>query len=273
MTWTECKIPKKIDLTGLYSALERKFIKSYSFSGESHDFYEIIFMTEGSALITAGSRLFKLYAGECFVHLPNEFHKVSSNNEPFSFLVLSFGARAFPDFSDRSFLISAYQIQELQKIVRDIGRTFRMDRHLVLSDNGVAFASQILLSRIELLLYQIFSNDTVTKCTIEESAKSKNYTLISEYLSENICRNIGIEEISRHCSMSTSSVFKTFKHFSGLSPLQYHTMLRIDKAKKLLLSGKNVCTVAEELGFNSASHFSVYFKKNTGLSPLDYKRK
>ena len=59
-----------------------------------------------------------------------------------------------------------------------------------------------------------------------------------------------------------------FKKQTGLSPLQYYLLLKIEKSKELLLSSqKNQKEIAFELGFESDYYFNRLFKQKTGLSP------
>ncbi len=66
---------------------------------------------------------------------------------------------------------------------------------------------------------------------------------------------------------------KLFVRAFGVSPHEYITRLRIEKAKQLLLCGKNVSETAQLCGFASLYYFSGAFKKATGCSPSDFARR
>ena len=53
--------------------------------------------------------------------------------------------------------------------------------------------------------------------------------------------------------------------------MQYFADLRIEEAKNLLQNGMGVNEAADALGFSSASYFSRWFKKETGIAPVQYK--
>lgn len=74
---------------------------------------------------------------------------------------------------------------------------------------------------------------------------------------------------------SISEVYfrKLFVQTFGVSPHQYVTRLRIDKAKQLLLCGKNASETAQLCGFASLYYFSSAFKKSTGYSPSGFVRR
>ena len=64
-----------------------------------------------------------------------------------------------------------------------------------------------------------------------------------------------------------------FAQETGLTFTQYLTALRIGKAKELLeTTEKRSSQIALEVGYNDAHYFSYLFKKNTGLTPSEYRR-
>jgi AraC family transcriptional activator of pobA len=63
-----------------------------------------------------------------------------------------------------------------------------------------------------------------------------------------------------------------FKEKSGRSPLRYVMELRLERAKKLLLSGMRVSKTADECGFYSEAQFSRIFRRETGLSPREFRK-
>jgi AraC-like DNA-binding protein len=79
---------------------------------------------------------------------------------------------------------------------------------------------------------------------------------------------ISLGKLSRQCALSPSRLSELFRESLGLSPMQYHNQLRIDKARQLLRhSDMNVTQIAEYLGFSSVHYFSRFFKTHTGLAP------
>ena len=54
---------------------------TYSFPGESHDFWEFLCVDKGEVEITADNRAYTLKKGEIIFHKPNEFHTVRANGK------------------------------------------------------------------------------------------------------------------------------------------------------------------------------------------------
>ena len=60
---------------------------------------------------------------------------------------------------------------------------------------------------------------------------------------------------------------------TGRTPHQYLTQCRIENAKKLLWNTEiDIIEIAERCGFSSQQHFNKVFKKETGTTPLVYRR-
>ena len=68
---------------------------------------------------------------------------------------------------------------------------------------------------------------------------------------------------------------RCFKEEFGISPIVYATNLRMEQAKKLLTLSMEygIVEIAERCGFHDSFYFSKCFKKHTGLSPLEYRKK
>ena len=64
-----------------------------------------------------------------------------------------------------------------------------------------------------------------------------------------------------------------FYEYVGTSPINYLMETRLAASKELLLSSsRSIAEVASSTGFSSQSYFSQIFRKNTGMSPLQYRK-
>ena len=84
---------KEISLRCFYSLFERRYDSDYAFSGESHDFWEMVYVCDGAVCVSADDRIFHLKKGQVIFHKPMEFHKFYiENGEPATLLICSFCA-------------------------------------------------------------------------------------------------------------------------------------------------------------------------------------
>jgi len=79
--------------------------------------------------------------------------------------------------------------------------------------------------------------------------------------------------LARAAYVSPSYLFRVFRKMMGVSPMHYRNLVRVDKAKLLLLErALTVEDVASRVGFEDVKYFARVFKKETGTSPSEFRR-
>ena len=82
-----------------------------------------------------------------------------------------------------------------------------------------------------------------------------------------------VEQLAHEAALSRSVFFDRFRKAVGVSPMEYLLSWRMALAKKLLRQGDGgVKDVAEQVGYGSASSFSVAFTRFVGMPPAHYGR-
>jgi len=84
--------------------------------------------------------------------------------------------------------------------------------------------------------------------------------------------HLKVEDVAKHFYIQPRYLLKIFKEGLGMSVSDYLFETRMQKAKELLSSGRNLrlTNVAEMVGYGDPAHFSKSFKRHTGLSPSEY---
>ncbi|MFT3935315.1 MAG: AraC family transcriptional regulator [Chitinophagaceae bacterium] len=93
------------------------------------------------------------------------------------------------------------------------------------------------------------------------------------FIDANLCNEIMLKDMAADACLSAFHFIRLFKKCYGRTPHQYLMDARIEKAKELLLAGNNIMQTCYSLGFASTTSFSGLFKKNTGISPSQYRLK
>lgn len=98
--------------------------------------------------------------------------------------------------------------------------------------------------------------------------------LARDYLTQHYARNFDLDEVASHSCMSKYHFCRIFSAVFGESPYQYISRMRIDHAKRLLItSSLNINDICEAVGYTSIGSFSLLFRKKTGMSPTQYRSK
>lgn len=99
------------------------------------------------------------------------------------------------------------------------------------------------------------------------------FLLVKEYLDDHFTENITLDLLSKESKMNKYYLVHSFtKHF-GCSPISYLNEKRIEESKNLLeTTNHSIASIASMIGFSSQSYFSQSFKKNTFMTPNEYRR-
>ena len=114
---------------------------------------------------------------------------------------------------------------------------------------------------------------------IKEGKQTKHETISDieravHYFNENYSKPITIEQYAQEHLMSVNWFIHSFKEVMHVPPMQYIVSLRIAAAKGYLeSSNKNITEISNIVGYENALYFSRLFKKYTGMTPSEYKKK
>ena len=92
-------------------------------------------------------------------------------------------------------------------------------------------------------------------------------------MTEHVAEEFNLDRLAAQAGLSKFYFNRLFKSAIGVSPSHYHINLRMDEAKRLLReTKKSVMEVALDVGYANPSHFAQLFRRETGLSPSDYRQ-
>lgn len=95
-----------------------------------------------------------------------------------------------------------------------------------------------------------------------------------EYIEQNVSNKVSIDALAEKASTSRRNFVRRFKKATSNSPLEYMQRVKVEYAKKQLESSTlNVSEVMYSVGYSDDKAFRNLFKKLTGLSPIDYRKK
>lgn len=95
-----------------------------------------------------------------------------------------------------------------------------------------------------------------------------------QLISQKFRERITVDEIAREVFVSPGYLCRLFRRELNCTMVDFLNRLRVEEAKRLLVDPKNsISKVALSVGFDDASYFSKVFRKYTGLTPKEYKKK
>jgi AraC-like DNA-binding protein len=97
---------------------------------------------------------------------------------------------------------------------------------------------------------------------------------VLQYLEVFYMNAVSVESVLEFCPMSRSHFHAVFKRTTGRTLVAYLTELRLKKAEEQLRNSETpIAEIAERTGFKTSSYFGLLFRRSTGLSPGDYRRR
>ena len=107
----------------------------------------------------------------------------------------------------------------------------------------------------------------------ETQGEERPIMAITRYLQEHLSEDISLSVLAEEFHLSAQYISQLFKSEIGVNFLAYLTNIRMERAKKLLLStALSIGEISEQLGFGDYRVFTKVFKKSEGVTPSQYRR-
>ncbi len=276
-------LKKVLSVSKIVSVHYFEYTKDYLYIGESHNFWELVYVDKGSVDIQRENQWFSLKQGQVVFHQPEEYHNLRSNGvDAPNLVVIAFqcNASAMSFFEKKQFHLSDYEKQLLAKVVSEAKEAFssplndptlkKLERK-----NTVLFGSeQMISSYLEQFLISIIRNMgsiSLNTTTLHRKTEDGMVNDVLEFLQDNLHEKLVFQQVLDHIGVSASGLKSTFKRKMGTGVMNYFTGMKIEAAKKLIREGNlNITQISGILGFDSIHLFSRRFRQLTGMSPTEY---
>lgn len=106
-----------------------------------------------------------------------------------------------------------------------------------------------------------------------EKQEERTITGLTRYLQEHLSEDVSLTLLAEEFHLNPQYISQLFKNEIGVNFLAYLTNIRMEKAKKLLLStALSITDIAERSGYSDYRVFTKVFKKSEGVTPSQYRR-
>ncbi len=260
---------KRIDARLLYIT-ESTFGPDWLSIPHTHHFAELFFITKGKGQFMIDNELYDIKKNDLIVINPNVLHtEYASKGSQDSFEYVVFGVNGL-QFLDESafqtFLI--YDFKNQRELIMNYIQLLLNE--VKMKDENFTSICQNLLEALLLLILR----GTKVDLKIEPSKKiTQECRFIEQYISTHYREDITLEDLSNLTYLNKYYLVHSFKEYTGYSPINFLINVRIQEAKHLLsTTDYPISKIAMQVGFSSHSYFCQIFKKETGQSPLQYRK-
>ena len=294
MTYKGISFRKELLIDQLFSLHYFEYMSTFSFPGESHNFWEFVCVDKGEVTIGAGDQIHTLKKGDIAFHEPNEFHWVKANGSiaP-NLIVISFSSKSpiMNFFRKKILRTDDFARSLLARIITEAGNFLegRLDdpyQTVLRPKSSQPPASgqliQLYLEELMIYFYRKYSDlstpadekpdkpDKPDK-TMKENIDTEVFNRVVAYLGQHLSGRVTIETICKDNLIGRSQLQKIFSKKSGLGIIEYFSNMKIEAAKELIRTEQmNFTQISEKLGYTSIHYFSRQFKKVTGMTPSEY---
>ena len=241
----------------------------YSYDGESHDFWEAVFILKGTAGITAGETVYTLRGGQMIFHPPGEFHRLwNAGDEFLRIVIITFAADAFP--------LDGHQIcafggeHDIFSISRVLRKNFVTDGIFLLKpqSEGLSGKIQKTVNELENMFIDILESNCGEEAENARTDKcSQLYTAAIIIMKRNLGTMLSADDIAKECGVSVSTMQKLFHRYTGMGMMKYYEGVRMQHAQTLIDNGYLIKEVASALGYGDQNYFSTAYKRYYGVAP------
>ena len=285
MSYIKTKLKSEFVIKSIVTIHYFEYSKNFVFMGESHDFWELVYVDKGEINVTADDKVFRLNQGEIIFHKPNEFHNVSANGiiAP-NLVIVSFECKstAMRFFNNKILNVTKHQKNLLSQIVKEATKVYKtplgdpLTKQLTISDNPNFGGEQIIRISLELLLLSLHKNNILQKQSLSVLKDRLDTNIIDEvieFLNENIGKKLSFADVVKFSKISSTKLKVSFKERENIGIMKYYNRLKIERAKLFIREDNyNFTQISNLLGFESIHYFSHQFKNLTKMTPTEYAR-
>ena len=287
--YTRQSFEKLFNVENIITLFYMEMSKNFHYDGESHDFWEMVYIDKGQMICTADKNRFLLKSGEMVFHKPNEFHNLSGDRQTapnVSILTFQCRSRAMHRLEGKIFRLKPEEKDILSRLFEEGMSTYRLLdeqnpllQKLVKLETAPYGSSQMVKNLLELFLIMLCRNtDVVTRrerrsVMIDGVDVPYNIKEILDCLQKNLYGRITVGDIADLLGKSESTIKQSFATFRKAGIMHYYNEMKIREAKKLIRQGQyNISQISDLLGFESPQYFSRCFKKAVHMTPREYKQ-
>ena len=252
----------------------------------SHDFSELVIVTNGSAMHWLEGTDFPVAAGDIFLlqgrqrhyfHQRTNLELINIMYDPNQIGLPENELRRMPGYCAMFMLEPNYRRQHRFASRLHLGRVLlaraerlaeEMEVESISTDTGHSIVLRAKLMELLVFLSRAYTNSD----SVEAHALLRLGDVIGA-LESDYAKDWKLDDLVKVAHMSRSNLMRTFRKATGKTPIEYLLRIRIQRAMAMLRnSDRTITEIAMEVGFNDSNYFSRQFRRITNESPRDFRR-
>lgn len=236
----------------------------------SHHFTELFYVLSGKGSFLLEEKKISVTEGDMIMINPYVAHTETSLGEnPMEYIALGIEGLIFMDAKTSN--QSNYQLHNFNAFKNDILFYLKALLHEVSKEEiNYEIICKYLL---DILVINIVRKTNYSLSVSGTKKMNKQCAAIKHYIDLNFTESITLDFLADSNHMNKYYLVHAFQKYMGISPINYLINLRIEESKNLLkTTNHSLLEISSIVGFSSQSYFSQSFKKNTGMSPIAYRK-
>lgn len=277
MPYIKIPLNRVVSVEKIVSVYKYSFDKNYAYGGESHDFWELIYVEDGRLLVSSGDATYAMQQGDILFHRPGDFHAVRCDGVSAArAVIISFESHsaAVDVLGDGKVSVPLELRDRIGAILSEADSCFKIGTSpLEPKEDPPIGAEQILRSELEGFIIRLIRlradrTDGRFLFTSREELEHRLVEDIVDYLRENVTGRVTLDDVCTRFHFGKSHICHIFKSRTGTTIVRSLIDMKLERAREMLSSGAyNVSETSEALGFDSPQYFSKLFRRNVGVPP------
>ncbi len=246
-----------------------------------HDFFEVLYLQKGSGYHVIDGNKYEIKPPCVFFMSPGQAHKLELSQDVEGFIFIFTSDFYLLNRSNQNSLIEFpffYTIHQdnpplllnNESDIRFLETLFRQSiAEIIQSGDHIL---EMLRSILDLILTTCAARYPVNENLLN---KGKGQILVKKFfhlIEENNQKNLSPSDYANIIGVTANHLTQTVKVLTGKTSLQIIKAKQLLEIKRLLVhTNLNVSEIANQLNFEDQSYFSKFFKRETGLTPLQYR--
>jgi len=245
-----------------------------------HDFFEVLFLLKGSGYHVIDGNKYEIKPACVFFMSPGQAHKLELSNDIEGYIFIFTSDFFLLNRTNQKTLIEFPFFYTIHQDNPPLQLENENDAYFLetLFKKGIFEISKAGESVPEMLrsILDLILTTCATRYPINENfLKGKGQFLVKRFfqlVEENYLRNLSLTDYADLMGITANHLTQTVKLLTGKTSSQIIKAKQLLEIKRLLVhTNMNVSEIANQLNFEDQSYFTKFFKRETGLTPLQYR--